>query len=179
MRRSPRLSTYIAKLITTPTSHMIASLIFFNNELTFLTLSIVQITFKKLNFVSIAFAFMHCKQTFGTASILATIAYHYILSCSLQNTLTILFRTHFHVRVFRGQIELAELSVIFLDVCRQLFEEICADIQNCRTTFMRTMHFLKGFDLINHIMMQTRLTKVLFMFADAHVDLQIFIFWFH
>lgn len=116
--RRPRLSTYITKLITTSTSHMITSLILFNNKLTLFTLSVVKIALEKIDLLGIAFAHMNCKQAFCTANILTALATHNILSCSLQNTFTILPRTQFYIGIFECQIKLTYFSVIFLNIYR-------------------------------------------------------------
>ena len=47
MSRCPDRSANIAKLISTPTSHVVASLVLFNYELALYTLPIVQITLEK------------------------------------------------------------------------------------------------------------------------------------
>lgn len=57
--------------------------------------------------------------------------------------------------------------VIFLNVDRQTFEEICVNVKELRTTLVRTEHFFKSVDFIDHIMVQTRFTKIVFMLAIA------------
>ena len=57
--------------------------------------------------------------------------------------------------------------VIFLNVDRQTFEEICVNVKELRTTLMRTEHLFKSVDFIDHIMVQTRFTKIVFMLAIA------------
>jgi hypothetical protein len=52
----PFISTDIAELIAAFASHMVATLIFFNNKLAFLTLTIVQVVLKELDFMRIAFS---------------------------------------------------------------------------------------------------------------------------
>jgi len=56
-----------------------------------------------------------------------------------------------------------------LDVCWQIFEEISRCVQNSRTTLPGTVNLFKISDLVDDIMMKTRLTKVEFVFAIAHV----------
>lgn len=58
MSSIPVSTTNVAKLITTATGHMIASLILFDDKLTFLTLSIMKVTLKEENFMGIAITLM-------------------------------------------------------------------------------------------------------------------------
>jgi len=43
---------------------------------------------------------------------------------------------------------------------------------------MGTVDFLKSFDFVDHIVMQTWFAEALLMFAFAHEDLQSFVLWF-
>ena len=52
---SPSIATYIAELISTFTSHMIAPLILFYNELAFLALAIVKVGLEEMNLMKVAF----------------------------------------------------------------------------------------------------------------------------
>ena len=63
-----------------------------------------------------------------------------------------------------------------MDFERQLFEENCVYIEDSLAALMRAVHFLKGLYLIDHIMVQARLAKILLMLAIAHVNFEVFVF---
>lgn len=69
-----------------------------------------------------------------------------------------------------------QFFIVFLNVNRQAFEEGCVHVEKLRATFVRTVNFLKGFDLIYDVMMQAGFAKVGTMFALAHKYLFVLVF---
>jgi hypothetical protein len=60
VRRRPRLTTYIAKLILASASHMITALVLFNYKATFFALSIVKILLEKKYLLFVTLSLMIC-----------------------------------------------------------------------------------------------------------------------
>lgn len=67
--RRPLLATDVAELVTAPTSHVIAALVFLYYEFTLLALSVMQVALKEYDLERVTFSLMHCQQTFGTTHV--------------------------------------------------------------------------------------------------------------
>lgn len=64
-----------------------------------------------------------------------------------------------------------DFFIVPLDISWQIFEEPSIHVQSLRTAVSRTIDFFKILDLIDDIVVQTRLTEIELMFTLAHVDL--------
>jgi hypothetical protein len=74
MSIAPICSAYVAELMFTSTSHVIASFNSFYNEFTIRTLSVMQVVLKEIYLIFLALALMLFKITFRTVFSLASIA---------------------------------------------------------------------------------------------------------
>ena len=171
----PRHSTNITKLILAPASDVIASLILLNYYFTPLALPVLQIILKKQDLLTITVSLVHFQQTFTAKFSLATVANHQLPDLPLYNPVTVLLRTQLCLRVLCYHLELTDLLVVLLNIGRQLLKKVSPHVENRRTPLARTVYFLKVFDLVDHVVVKTRFTKVKFMFTIAHVDLLTFI----
>ena len=57
-----------------------------------------------------------------------------------------------------------------------MLEEVGAGIESGWTTFVGAEDLLKVFNFVDHIVMKARLAEAEFVFAVAHVDLQVLVF---
>jgi hypothetical protein len=71
---------------------------------------------------------------------------------------------------------LIDFIVFLLDVCRQVLEEVGVSIESGWTTFVGAKDLLKVFNFVDHIVMKAGLAEAEFVFAVAHVDLQVLVF---
>lgn len=67
------------------------------------------------------------------------------------------------------------LFVVSLNLKGQLHKKVGSCIESGGTSFLRTHHLFKMFDLINGIMVKARLAKVLLVLAWTDVYLLIFV----
>lgn len=110
----PFLSTYIAKLISAPASHMIAPLVLLNHKLTLFALPIVQTILKKPQLLKLTLALVRLQKAPSAEFPFAGAAQHQFLACWLENTFALLARTHPKLGVPRRKAKAMDLSVLLL-----------------------------------------------------------------
>lgn len=174
----PVIPANITKLVSAPASHMIAALVLLNHKFTLFALTVVQIALKELNFLSLALPLVHSQQALRAKLLKAFIAHHHIVHSLFYDAFALLSRAQSQVRVLRSDVELVDLFVALLNVCGEPLEEVASHVHSGRTALVGTHHFLEALDLVDGVVVQTRLTKTAPMFAVAHVDLKVFIFGF-
>jgi len=119
----PLIPTDITELIPAFANHVIAAVSLFNNIFAFFTLTIMQVTFKILNFMRIALVCVGGEEASCTEFFFTYIANHCVVPYRSNHALTILSRTYFQVRIFGNYEESIDFSVIFLNIQRQRLEE--------------------------------------------------------
>jgi len=118
MRSRPRFSTYVAKLILTPAGHVVAALVLFNDEPAFFALSVVQILLKKQDFLLVALSLVVSQETFATKLPPAGITGHSCIFFALYDSLAVLLRAQFCIRVINNGLELMDFFIVFLYIGR-------------------------------------------------------------
>lgn len=68
--------------------------------------------------------------------------------------------------------------VILLYIKRQVMKKRGVCIQQSRTTLMGTKNLFKTFHLVNHIVMETRLAKIILMLTVTHIHSLLFVLGF-
>ena len=175
---SPSRTANVAELITASTGHVVAALILLNHELALLALAVVKVILKKLYLVLVAQSLMFGQQALGAERRFTSIAKHDSVSINRNNSFAPLLWAQFFVGIVGRLVELMYFPVVLLDVEGKLLKEQSVGINERAAVFSRAGDFLKHFDLINNIVMQTRLAKVELVFAIAHAQLLVIYFYF-
>lgn len=169
----PNCSTDIAKLISAFTGHVVAALVLFDHELALNTLAIMQITLEKLHLVLVAFSLMLGQKALSAKLRLTFVADHHVFKCCPDHSLTIFLGTELYVRVFCCLVKIMKPCVAFLDICRQLLEEIGVGVDNSWAFFTRTAYFLEYFYLIDDVVVEAGFTEIEFVVTIAHPQLRV------
>lgn len=155
---------------------MIAPLILFYYELALRALAVVQVALEKFDLMFVAVSSVPSQEAFSAELRFALVANHYVFKGASDKSLTIFLRTQLHVGIVCGDVELMQLAVTFLYVCGELFEEICGDVNEGVAFLPRASDLFKGFDLVDHVMVEAGLAEIEAVLTVAHVGLLLTLF---
>ncbi len=162
---APICSAWVAELMFTSTSHVIASSNSFNNNFTVRTLSVIQVVLKEVNLIFLALALMLFKIAFITVFSLASIANSRLAQQNFDYTITCLFRAKFKWWIIRSGIKIMNFNVFLSDRFRKVLEKICLLAHYFIAFLFWTKNLLKHAYFIENILVKTMRTKKMFTIA--------------
>ena len=127
----PICSAHITKFVPALTGEMVAALIFLDDNFAFFASLVVEILDKNIGLIVITITFVNFHQAFFAELVLTyfTRQWTKINVIFLDDSLTVLLRTHFAEGVFDRQIKLVQFKVVFLNIDGKFLEEftLCVD----------------------------------------------------
>lgn len=170
MIRCPSRSTSIAEFILATTSHMITSLSSLNHHFAFLTLTIMK-RFEEFEFKWLAFSLVGSQKAFWTVFGLTSITNQLYIVNELDQSDAMLLRTQFDSRrVFARHCKGVQPLILILNIWRQVFKKLEFHIECLTTPFVRTVDFLKLFDFVNCVLIETIFAKIGVMLAITEIQ---------
>ncbi len=173
MIASPFLLTNVAKLIATAAGHVLATLIFFNNERTFDASLVLKIGFQESHSILLALTSVHPHQAFGTVLDPTNNAGNRLL-IDHNVPFATLFGTQSLIWVATDPVE-DEYLVVSCFLCTgELVVECTVLLENLRTVGLGALGFLIAFDSITDVLpdavfaegvptLWTKLNKIFFI----------------
>lgn len=147
---------------------MIATLCFFNNEFTVLTLSKMQAVLQKVNFLLITISFMFFQKAFRTKLPFASPAYNWLMLNKFNDSLAIFFRTVFEGMVLGCFIKVVDFNILLFNLLCEIMIKFTFLVHKFITLLFWTDNLLEHFDLESNIIPNTVFTVHVITFAQMN-----------